>query len=168
MDAQRLRRRCEARLRQITFPNPFAIETFAASVASWRGRPIELVPSSFPPGLHGLLVAEDTTDYLFYRSDTTPLHRRHIILHELGHVVFGHRGLNVDSLTSLLQSGADSRDAAALVARFPSHEEQEAETFATLVLERTEGASSPPDGNDPHATRTLRLLHDLTGMAYGY
>lgn len=166
MDAEHLRRRCETRLRRIVSPEPFAIETFTDAIAGRRQRSIELVPSAMPPGLHGLLVPEASTDYLFHRADTTPLHRRHIILHELAHLVCGHRGLLIDA-TSLRDLLARPNGVETLLAQYSREEEREAEMFATLVLARTEGAAPPPQHHDAHAAHALQLLHDLAGLSYG-
>lgn len=167
MDAQLLRRRCEARLRHIVSPNPFAIETFSATIAASRRRPIALVSAPMPPRLHGLLVPEASTDYLFYRADTTSLHQRHIILHELAHLVCGHRGLVIDPATSFRDLITHADGVATLLAQYSQEDEEEAETFATLVLARAEGAGGTTARADSHTAHTLQILHDLTGMAYG-
>lgn len=166
MDAQLMRRRCEARLRCIVLPNSFTIETFTASVSKWQGRPIELVASAMPPGLHGLLVPEGATDYLFHRTDTTPLHRCHIILHELAHLVCGHRGVIIDAAVSFRDLIAHADGIATLLAQYSQEDEAEAEMFATLVLARTEGAGRTAERDSSHAAHTRQVLHDLTGMAY--
>ena len=40
---------------------------------------------------YGLWVAMPTADVIFHERETSPLHRGHIILHELCHLLSGHR-----------------------------------------------------------------------------
>ena len=119
-----------------------------------------------PPRLHGLLVPEVSTDYLFYRADATPLHRRHIILHELAHLVCEHRGILLDPATAFRDLIAHPDGIATLLAQYSREDEEEAEMFATLVLARTEGAGGIAPRDNLQVVHTWQVLHDLTGMAY--
>lgn len=148
----------------VTLPEPFDAEAFVGSLAAGRGRPIELMPVSAPEGAPcGLLMSTERADYILYPTTTTALHRQHILLHEVGHLLCGHTGPD---------GGADgvAIDAAAgrqlmpnlspeLVRRvlgrttYTEVEEREAELVASLLAQRVvrpgeprELAPDTPDG----------------------
>ncbi|MBI5960346.1 MAG: ImmA/IrrE family metallo-endopeptidase [Chloroflexi bacterium] len=52
----------------------------------------------FSDGVHGLWVNGKTRDYVFYNQNTHRIHKIHIVLHELGHIVLGHRGKKLPAL----------------------------------------------------------------------
>lgn len=144
---KKLWRRCRLLADGLTLPEPFDAEEFVASLAARRGRPIELMPVSAPTGGPcGLLMSTERADYILYPTNTTALHRRHILLHEVGHLLCGHVGSD---------AGADGAaiDAAAgrelmpnlspeLIRRvlgrttYTALEEQEAELLASLIAQR--------------------------------
>lgn len=145
----------------VRLPEPFDAEAFVAHLAAERGRPIELMPVSAPEGAPcGLLMSTERADYILYPTNTTALHRRHILLHEVGHLLCGHTGSD---------AGADgvAIDAAAgrqlmpnlspeLVRRvlgrttYTEVQEREAELVASLLAQRVvrhrEPAPGVPDG----------------------
>gem|GEM_PF-2212243 len=84
-------RRCQAVVDRLDLPDPFDAETFIAALARRRGRPIELigVPSR-PDRPCGLLVTTARSDLIIYSSDTSTVHRRHILLHEAAHLLRDH------------------------------------------------------------------------------
>ncbi len=69
----------------------FTIPHFIAHLESLRQREIILNGVAFEGRLHGLWVRAETADYVFFDSRTHPVHRVHHILHEVGHMVLGHR-----------------------------------------------------------------------------
>lgn len=148
----------------VSLPEPFDAGAFVAALAAERGRPIELMPVSAPEGAPcGLLMSTEHADYILYPTNTTALHRRHILLHEVGHLLCGHVGAD---------GGADgvAIDAAAgrqlmpnlspeLVRRvlgrttYTEVQEREAELVASLLAQRVvrpaeprEPAPGVPDG----------------------
>jgi len=163
MDEKAIRRRCEARLRELSLPTPFDLDTFIAGIAARRVRPIARYALPLMGGLPGLWLETDTADLLYYEERTSPLHQQHIILHELGHILLGHRGADpaeVGDLTlaelRVLRADHYTRD-----------EEHEAETLATLIGYRVQRAQAGLAVDaDPHTTRILRLLDSLEGTAY--
>ncbi|MFT7870559.1 MULTISPECIES: hypothetical protein [Amycolatopsis] len=154
-------------------PEPFDAEGFVAGLAAERGRPIELMPVSAPEGAPcGLLMSTERADYILYPTNTTALHRRHILLHEVGHLLCGHVGADV---------GADgvAIDAAAgrqlmphlspeLVKRvlgrttYSEVEEREAELVASLLAQRVVRPAEPR-GAEPGIPDGVRRFDSLFG-----
>jgi len=111
----------------------------------------------------GVWVAGPAADYIFYEEGTSPLHREHIILHELSHLLCGHDAapvLEVEFTQVLFPHlRPDLVQTVLRRAAYSSEQEQEAELLASLILERV--ASSPPagaSGLDPEAARFLSRL----------
>ncbi|MGW4057535.1 hypothetical protein ACWEGE_04615 [Amycolatopsis sp. NPDC004747] len=144
----------------VSLPEPFEAGAFVAGLAAERGRPIELMPVSAPEGAPcGLLMSTERADYILYPTNTTALHRRHIVLHEVGHLLCGHVGSDSHA------AGADgvAIDAAAgrqlmpnlspeLVRRvlgrttYSEVEEREAELVASLLAQRV---ARPAQAREP-------------------
>jgi len=83
MSLRSIRKRCESALRHIEVPAPFVIEEFCQEISRRRHRPLHLLPKMTRLGPCGVWLALAEGDYIFYESDTSQLHREHIILHEL-------------------------------------------------------------------------------------
>ncbi len=90
MSLKAVRRRCEATLRQVEVPSPFDVEAFCTALSERRGRRIHLCPMNMGVSPCGVWLALPAADYIFYEDGTTRLHREHIVLHELGHVLSDH------------------------------------------------------------------------------
>lgn len=161
-----LRRRCEARLRELAIASPFDLEAFCRSVEERRGRPIRLVSVPGRGGPHGLWVASPSADYIFYERDTSASHQQHIILHELSHLLCDHRlvrstaaepspplfpDLQPEMVQSVLARTAYSTD-----------DEREAELLASLILERVAG-SRDGETDDGMGTTLRRIAAYLGG-----
>jgi hypothetical protein len=134
-------RTLRTRLHGLGLPTRFTVNELAEALARQRGKPIILRAASFPAGvLTGGLLITDSVDFIAYPR-TTPLHRDHIIGHELGHIICRHSGM--------LGSGDDS----ALRAVFPNLspaivrdmlrrdrytdiQEQEAEMMASVIFQQ--------------------------------
>jgi hypothetical protein len=142
----RLRRRCRARLRHLELPVPFTIEGFRERLAKQRGRPLYLFALPGPPmGFCGLWIATKRgADYICYASATPPLHLLHSILHELCHMLLGHKPtLTDDDQAILLLLPAlpklDPAMVSGLLARstsFTREEEREADILAGMIARR--------------------------------
>jgi hypothetical protein len=140
-----LRRRCERRLRGIRVPHPFDLDHFSAEVAARRGRPLHRRP------LHGLGAGTPcglwlelpTADYVFYDPGTSPLHAEHIVLHEIAHILCGHRA---GPELARLFPDLDPEVVARALGRsgHTTADEREAEMLASLI--RTVAV---PDRDDP-------------------
>jgi hypothetical protein len=119
------------------------------TVSRRRGRPIHLLPKSAPVGPCGVWLAMPSADYVFFENATSPLHREHIILHELGHLLRDHAPTEVidDRALRLLLPTLDLDVIRRVIGRtsYSAVEEQEAEMIASLVLDRVEFRTAPRD-----------------------
>jgi hypothetical protein len=105
--------RCRSTVERLELPEPFDAEAFVDLLARERGRPIGLLPVAARPDVPcGLVVTTRAADWIVYCSDTSPLHRQHILLHEAAHILCGHT----------------QRDS--------EPDEREAELVASLILQR--------------------------------
>jgi hypothetical protein len=148
-DWRRIRRRCAALLRSLAIPDPFDLDEFCAALAERRGRPIVLRPvSGVGARLTGLWIAteEPPLDIVVHEARTTSLHRQHIVLHELGHMLAGHAPRTSGAeVVRLLFPDLDPESVRCVLEResYSSTEEQEAEMLASLILLRA--TSRGPD-----------------------
>jgi hypothetical protein len=126
-------------LASIDIPHPFGIEVFCDRIAAQRVVARSIYTAS--PGVSGtdapcgVWIATEKPDHIFHEAATNPLHQDHIILHEIGHMLLGHRSIldgvhtagggffpDIDPVTvvSLLTRASygteDERDAARLAA----------------------------------------------------
>lgn len=120
-------------------PEPFDLDELIRRVVARRGRPIELMPFATAPGDPvGIWIATRAKDYICYEATTSKLHREHIILHELGHVLCGHQSKDDSAavLASLLMPSLDPAVVHRALARtvYSEPDERQAELFATVVL----------------------------------
>jgi hypothetical protein len=141
-------------------PEPFDAEAFVAGLAARRGRPIELLPVSAPSGGPcGLLMSTERADYILVPANTTALHRRHILLHEIGHLLCGHAGPDagadgtaIDAAHGELMPHLSPELVRRVLGRttYSEVEEQEAELVASLLAQRVRrGAVPAPDAEIP-------------------
>jgi hypothetical protein len=134
---RRLRRRCEAVVRDLPFPSPFDVRALCAAVAERRGKPIQLVGLATGSEVLGMWVATDVADLIFYEQVTTRPHQDHIILHELSHLLCDHYpviAMDVSALTPNLDPEMVRRVLARTT--YQEAEEQEAELLASLIQNR--------------------------------
>ncbi|MCB5164015.1 hypothetical protein LG634_04085 [Streptomyces bambusae] len=135
-----LRKRCESIISGLDLSHPFSLEGLCARIAEQRGRPIRLHP--LPPeaaesGVCGLWVGTASVDYVFFEAKTSRLHREHIVLHELGHILFGHNSL----------AGEEPDSGVPVIlgrTNYTTRQEREAELLASLI--RTQAGLLPGRG----------------------
>ncbi|MFF4606557.1 toxin [Streptomyces sp. NPDC001339] len=136
-----LRRASEAVLARLDLPDGCTIATLMERLSADRGRPIRLV--TMPLGAKtpcGMWLATDSFDVIVVEADTSRLHQDHIIAHELAHMLCDHcdsAGFDTTVMQRLLPD-LDPRRVREMLGRaaYSSEEEQEAETVASLILER--------------------------------
>lgn len=140
-----LRRTCRRLLRDLDIRPPLDVTELCRRVGDRRGRPITLVSHPIPvPGPFGLWIAAKDADYILFQKETSKSHQDHIILHELGHLLAGHRdesdepldGLEPDALaTQYPDLAPDAVRRALRRTSYDTAQEREAETVATIILE---------------------------------
>ncbi|MEG3627050.1 regulator component [Streptomyces poriticola] len=150
-----LQRRCTALLRDLGVEPWLPFDAVVKRVEELRGRPVvlhELPEQLAVHGVCGLWLGTDDGDHIFYEPRTAPLHREHIILHEIGHVLCDHhRGGTADpadpgGLDGPSPGELRAQDVKRLMARtsYTSSEEQEAEMIASLI--QSAGETGRPAG----------------------
>lgn len=145
---------------QLPLPDPFSLEVFRRALAAERGRPLTIgamPPSAEPGGPSGVWIATDDADYVFVDQAARPVHREHIVLHELAHMVCDHGGapaLSEGDAAALLP--ALDREMVARVlgrSRYTEDEEREAELLATLIAQRSGQVGQRHEDPDVQALR---------------
>jgi hypothetical protein len=166
---QHLRSHCKTIINTMPIPSPFGLEKFRANTERHRGRPLLLIPTNTTADCSGLWIGTTEGDYIFYERNTTPLHQWHIVGHEIGHMLFGHRGTPIsdDEFARLLFPNLDPDLVQSALARsaYTDTEEEEAETFATLLLDHIHRLPHPPDLPPGKAEVLTRLEGAFTASA---
>jgi hypothetical protein len=146
----RVRRRCRAWLRELTLPEPFDLTELCRSVSISRGRPLHVrgIPGPASRGRPcGIWIATDDDDWIFVDQQTSPLHRQHIVLHELAHMLCGHAAGDLPENDMLRRLFPDLSPAMVrtVLSRtsYQSEPEREAEVLASLILTRTQPTTGP-------------------------
>ena len=165
MSIRQVRQRCERLLKDVSVPDPFDAETFRDVVANRRGRPIRMIPREQMAGPCGVLVSMTHTDYVFFDSATSPVHRDHIVAHELGHLLCDHvpRQRVGEDLIRTLMPDLDPAMVRRVLARttYDDVDELEAEIVASLVLAPRRGQR--PDGTGNAVIDRLQRSLGATG-----
>lgn len=172
----RLRRRCETRVAAIELPRPFDIDAFCAQLAAQRDRPIRICALPSPARIGtpcGAWLQTATTDWVFVEHSTSRFHRDHIVLHELAHMLCGHRGAGPldDSLVATLAPDAIGAIRHMLGRTdYSTEAEQEAEMTARLILARAHAddvghprQAADTAGVEPTTHATAQRIEDILG-----
>ncbi len=123
----------------ITAPAPFDLERFIRQLRELRGREIVLTPIEVRPDavtVCGYCLTLAEWDHVFYAQSRSRLHRTHNAVHELAHLVLGHR-----SVSPLARPGAAATGPALLgpAEELPGYSdrcEDEADAVAAVLLGR--------------------------------
>jgi hypothetical protein len=112
----------------------------------------------------GLWLATDRADHIFHVRGSSPMHERHIILHEIGHLLCDHAtpGEAADDTLSALLPDLDPQVVMQVLRRssYSAPQEQVAEMMASLILEQAGSvAAAGYTGTDD----ALGNLHDALG-----
>ncbi len=146
-----LRHRCEQLLPRLPIPDPFDLEQFQDHLAEQRGRPLLVLdmPVREPGDPSGLWIGTARADFVFVDPGARPVHREHIVLHELAHMVLDHDqgGAHLSETLSRLMPSLDPAMIKTMLGRtqYSETEEQEAELLATLIGRQARGATVPTD-----------------------
>lgn len=146
----RIRRRCRARLKQLTLPDPFDLAELCRTVSVQRGRPLHVRGIPGPAARArpcGIWIATAEDDWIFIDRETSPLHREHIVLHELAHMLCRHTSADLPENSMITQLFPDLSPTmvTTVLSRtsYASDYEREAETLASLILARAQPAATP-------------------------
>jgi len=135
------KRRHAAIVQELDIPVPFDLCQFVARLEGERKRPIRLRPLHSGPGVPcGLWIGTADADYIYHEAGTTPFHATHIAMHELAHMLLGHRHTPAwDRLIILLAPDVDQALIQLILGRsvYGTAEEREAETLASLIMSST-------------------------------
>ncbi|MGH3768879.1 MAG: hypothetical protein ACRDS0_07620 [Pseudonocardiaceae bacterium] len=141
----RLRRQCNKLLRELELSRSFSVETLCTRLAVHRGRPlyVQALPDAAAlAGPCGVWLETETEDFIFYESNTSPLHQDHIVLHEIGHMLRQHPATDLlpDSVFEGLFPDLDRGMVTRLLGRssYNSWQEREAEAVAGILREASE------------------------------
>lgn len=173
MNLGRLRRHCAEVIRDLNLPPTRNVHEICAHVARDRGRPIRVEAVHFSADAPcGLWIATADADYVFYESQTSPLHQQHIIAHELGHLLCGHEAGGdgphhnkpVETPLGKLLPTIDPQTIARILgrSRYADAQEREAEMIATLLLHDTDERPSAPA---PEAQASERRILEKVGRS---
>ncbi|MGH8888733.1 MAG: hypothetical protein ACRDV3_03100 [Acidothermaceae bacterium] len=168
MKPSSVRRRCKAALQDVEVPDPFDLSVFCDSLAARRGRPLHLhsfnvsATGKLPCGVY---LSLGDGDHIFYDARTSRLHRDHIVLHEISHMLLNHAtDSGLYDMAARLMPSIDQRTLALVLARtsYTTEHEQEAEFLATLIAgaarSRTKAA-----GEGVPSSPILDRLHTTLG-----
>jgi len=149
-------RQAAAQLASLGLPHVFTIEQLHGAVEQRRVRPVHLIPRELPVlAPHGLWVAGEHADYVFYDCAVGQVRQHQIIGHEFGHLLFDGDTATVDVAGVAAKLLVDTAPAlVASLAQRTSYEalaERRAEVFGTVALQRMElwSTSTPPPATDP-------------------
>ena len=162
----RLRRRLRAELAACGIEGVTSMKEVADRLGQRRGKPIKLL--AYPlevPGPFGLWLATSSADYIIYQEQTTEAHQRHIIAHELGHILAEHHSDEDDDAAwrELMPDIPPEMIRRALRrTHYDNDHEREAETAATILLEAAAASVSVP-GRSARARRAQEALGDPQG-----
>ncbi|GIH10567.1 hypothetical protein Rhe02_86340 [Rhizocola hellebori] len=124
--------------------DPFDLSELCRGVEAQRGRRIILVALPLSAaGPCGLWLATDEVDFICFEEYTSVLHQRHIVLHELGHILCAHSSPHalhqvLEGLVPMLSREALRNMLARQHNRYQHTDELEAEVFAYEVLSRVD------------------------------
>lgn len=165
----RSRRRLTRLVSGVRVPATTDIAALCAAVAERLDRPVQLLGVPLPVDAPcGLVITTGQSHYVAYDNQTTPLHQRHIVAHELGHLLAGHATgpLGQTELSRLLMPTLDPRMVAGVLARAPGYDvraEAEAEIIADLLWRRTRsratGSVTMVDAADPSTAAAMDRIH---------
>ncbi|MEU3714309.1 hypothetical protein [Streptomyces catenulae] len=113
----------------------------------------------------GLWLSTETDDHIFFEARTSPLHQEHIVLHEIGHLLFDHQMLGDGDHGGIgaLLPDLSPRLVQRLLARtnYSTCQEQEAEMLASLIrTHATARGRGPRCAATERAERALGITRD--------
>lgn len=166
-----LREQCEDLVRKLDIPDPWDFGIFCRILQERRGRPLEVLPimpirAGCP---NGIFLPSAAVDHIYTVEGTTPYHREHIALHEIGHLLLGHqeRGLDVTELAPILFPRLDPALVRAVLGRskYDDPQERQVEYFASLVLAQVDERRVSGNAENPAVAEVLGRLEASWGSS---
>ncbi|MEV7394784.1 hypothetical protein [Streptomyces sp. NPDC091215] len=172
-----LHRRLRQELRSLGVTPPLDVDELVKALSERRGRPMVLRPCALKkPGPSGLWIDHPQMDVILYQKETTRLHQRQIILHEILHVLVSEWGedqetaeMSADEFVEVwsdLIPALDPKLIRRIAARcaYEDAEECSVELAATIILEWSSVVDAlPPLSEDPQVRRVQSALGDRRG-----
>ncbi|WP_433655177.1 hypothetical protein ACQPW1_30245 [Nocardia sp. CA-128927] len=138
MSPSAMRRAAKQKLASLEMPACRDIFEFADALSAQRAIPLHLLPVAIRPSDPcGLWLSTPDADFIAYEAAASQPHQHHIIAHELGHIIYGHKGSPATSSESskLLFPDLDPGLVLDMLGRtgYSERQEQEAETIASTI-----------------------------------
>ncbi|WDZ86176.1 ImmA/IrrE family metallo-endopeptidase [Micromonospora cathayae] len=150
MTGWRAKRRLTRLTSGIRVPATADSAALCQAVAERLDRPVQLLPLPLPTDAPcGIVITTPQSHYVAYDNRTSPLHQRHIVAHELGHLLAGHaaRPVGTSDLARLLMPTLDPAMVTSVLGRMPGYDERtewEAEVIAGLLRKHAGQRPAPP------------------------
>ncbi len=140
------RSRLESLVDRLQLRKGWTVDDLVTSVEQMRGRRIvrSPLPENMPVGLCGLWLARSDDDVVLHRKTSDPVMLRHVVAHEVAHMLLDHGGgTSPGELAALLVgldggSGLGSSESTVRTARgisaYDDECEYEAELLATMIV----------------------------------
>lgn len=161
-----LQQRCEEMLSELELPTPFDLNVLLAQLSHLRRRPLRLLP--LLPGLRddpsGLWVPLEDEDVVFAEGSVSDWYRDHVILHEVGHMLWRHHGTVRDVTEWLGQYGVETSPQTRTEMRCSVRDrdkEREAEMVALLIESRITPRTRTRPGSDSPPAEIAAVLNRL-------
>ncbi|MEU9485120.1 hypothetical protein ACFTZK_36885 [Streptomyces decoyicus] len=160
MTTRRVRKRCQALVSALDLPSPFSVEALVRELSVRRGRPIRIHTLAIGSTVNacGMWIATESCDHIFVEEKTTRFHQEHIVLHEIGHILWDHGTSEDEDHSALATLLPDLRPDVVrrLLGRtsYTSEQEQEAELVASLIHS---AAGMLPPSSSPGVRGTLEV-----------
>ena len=144
-----IHRDCTRKLVDLGLDKLTTVDDIRSIASMISGRDIQLLPYRLSgSGVHGMLVRSGPIDYVVFDSETTTMHREHIILHELSHVLCGHSAAGQTGPAEVLRRE-----------NYMDRQEIEAETLASIMGQRVRrGAPQTVSLSNANLGRVLASL----------
>lgn len=164
-----LRQRCESLISDLEVPDPFDLDALCSDLGARRGRPLILDALPGPTNgdaPSGVWVALKTADVILVDPTTSPLHREHIVLHELGHMLCEHRPSPSTYMHRRLFPDLDPEMVSRVLGRtsYTEPEEREAEMIASLITSGIRRRAVGGDARPVEPQSGAEVLDRLTRM----
>ncbi len=166
----RLQQQSEQLLAALKLPQTFSFAQLHERIEQRRGRTVNLIPRRLPAlAPHGLWVAGDFADYVFYDANGSQVRQSLIIGHEYGHMMFDDTSTpsDLEELAALLMPSVDPSVPEIMLGRssYDAPIERRAEVFGTIAVQRAECWSTIPAFTPTDPEVSTRLVATLEGRA---